>query len=536
MSPVVAKVYGGPGTGKTAWVAADIRHQLEAGASDTAFLAIAFTNAAVDVLLDRLPLPQGRVRTLHSLGRREGDRVLGGRGPNGYRPDRIGGHSMRWPTGTDEWGEPAGEGGDQLMAAVNLLRVKRAPWERWPTAAQRFMQALDDLLRNEPLQDFPSMLEHLIDEPPRFPALRFLYVDEAQDLSPLQWASVEAFVEANPTIGRVVLAGDDDQSLYSYQGVDPLGMVKVNLGYEDSPPPLAVSHRCAVSPFGLAQSIIKSVPGRVPKEIEARESDARWQRTSATMRDSSEIARSALRMAEAGTVGVLAASNAMLAPVIREMRNQGIPYGEPPQRGKEADAWRSPLATSAAQALASFERGYELTNADALALAKGVRTEYVDADALRELRNGLKTGAIEERTFYADAGRTLDVLFPDLPGDGDLLAWYETRARTSRHDEGLGPYLARVVRQHGWGVLEPGYTPAIAVRTIHRAKGSEYDRVILGADAPAPAVEAGDWPSMRRAAYVGVTRAREDVLLTSPAVRKGKRSRRRDSLPLGIAG
>lgn len=58
------------------------------------------------------------------------------------------------------------------------------------------------------LLDFTDLLENLLLDPDRLPKLEMTIIDEAQDLSRLQWRLVEALAERS---SRMFLAGDDDQ-------------------------------------------------------------------------------------------------------------------------------------------------------------------------------------------------------------------------------------------------------------------------------------------------------------------------------------
>ena len=64
--------------------------------------------------------------------------------------------------------------------------------------------------------DFTDMLEEFIamDECPRIDAL---FVDEAQDLSPLQWKLYDILKQKSKDI---YLAGDDDQAIFAWAGAD----------------------------------------------------------------------------------------------------------------------------------------------------------------------------------------------------------------------------------------------------------------------------------------------------------------------------
>jgi DNA helicase II / ATP-dependent DNA helicase PcrA len=50
------------------------------------------------------------------------------------------------------------------------------------------------------------------------PELDVVFLDEAQDLSPLQW---KMFFYIESKCKRSYIAGDDDQTIYTFQGADP---------------------------------------------------------------------------------------------------------------------------------------------------------------------------------------------------------------------------------------------------------------------------------------------------------------------------
>jgi hypothetical protein len=90
--------------------------------------------------------------------------------------------------------------------------------------------------RSKNLLDFTDLLEMIVNEPERLPMLEVLIVDEAQDLSRLQWMMVEALTVRSK---RTFLAGDDDQAIFFFAGAD----VKSFLAFEGSVTILNHSYR-----------------------------------------------------------------------------------------------------------------------------------------------------------------------------------------------------------------------------------------------------------------------------------------------------
>ena len=65
--------------------------------------------------------------------------------------------------------------------------------------------------------EFSDMISKFV-EGDKCPPLHCVFLDEAQDLSPLQW---DMFFYIESKCARSYIAGDDDQTIYTFQGADP---------------------------------------------------------------------------------------------------------------------------------------------------------------------------------------------------------------------------------------------------------------------------------------------------------------------------
>lgn len=81
-------------------------------------------------------------------------------------------------------------------------------------------------------------------------------VDEAQDLSPIQWELIKSI-----TKHHMIISGDDDQALFRWCGADPHGMLKI----ANTTEVLSQSYRVPRKAHALAESTIKQVTNRVGK-------------------------------------------------------------------------------------------------------------------------------------------------------------------------------------------------------------------------------------------------------------------------------
>jgi DNA helicase II / ATP-dependent DNA helicase PcrA len=67
------------------------------------------------------------------------------------------------------------------------------------------------------MYEFSDMISEFVKKD-KCPSLDVVFLDEAQDLSPLQW---DMFFYIESRCKRSYIAGDDDQTIYSFQGADP---------------------------------------------------------------------------------------------------------------------------------------------------------------------------------------------------------------------------------------------------------------------------------------------------------------------------
>jgi DNA helicase-2/ATP-dependent DNA helicase PcrA len=65
--------------------------------------------------------------------------------------------------------------------------------------------------------EFNDMIKLLIDQPENIPEFDVIFIDEAQDLSPLQWKLYDILKTKTKDI---YLAGDDDQAIFAWAGAD----------------------------------------------------------------------------------------------------------------------------------------------------------------------------------------------------------------------------------------------------------------------------------------------------------------------------
>ena len=87
-----------------------------------------------------------------------------------------------------------------------------------------YWKTLDHISKNlinykttKQLYDFNDMIKMLTDKPEKIPEFDVIFIDEAQDLSPLQWKLYDVLKTKTKDM---YLAGDDDQAIFAWAGAD----------------------------------------------------------------------------------------------------------------------------------------------------------------------------------------------------------------------------------------------------------------------------------------------------------------------------
>ena len=158
-------------------------------------------------------------------------------------------------------------------------------------------------------------------------ACRTMLVDEFQDLTPAHLLLIRLLAAPG---GAVFGVGDDDQTIYGYNGADPGWLIDFGELFPGAGAhPLEVNYRCPGGVVELADRLLRHNSRRVDKTIRADSDDAGgW-----TVDDSvdpvaatADAVRAALSAGAAtADVAVLARVNAVLAPVQVALVSEGIP-------------------------------------------------------------------------------------------------------------------------------------------------------------------------------------------------------------------
>ena len=363
LSPTVC-VLAGAGSGKTRVLTRRIAYRALAGtAKPEHTLALTFTRKAAGELQERLaglglagPVNAGTFHSLafHQLRRWWADR----RSPE---PALL--QSKVRLLGELTGGRSGLEGAStaDLAAAIEWAKARLVPPDHFVTAAQKANRELpadpnavaslyaryEDEKRRRRLVDFDDLLvryAQALASDGRFAAGQrwrwaHVFVDELQDINPLQWQVLQGLLDGNDDL---FVVGDPNQAIYGWNGADPEFLA----GFPRRFPGAEVvrlddNHRSSPQVLAAATAIL----GRQSAgETRSRRPDGPAPTLRCFRTNLSEASGIAAEICEAATSGlawhdmaVLGRTNSQLVAVMEALVKAGVPYRAP---GAALDAAR----------------------------------------------------------------------------------------------------------------------------------------------------------------------------------------------------
>lgn len=422
-------------------------------------------------------------RTLHSLAYRclrvSNNEIMK---PEHYREfARSAGLDMSVSVGDDEF---VVHTDNPILNEINLARIRgvdlRTHYNRSQIKIEWFhFEYVERAYRHykyeNNLLDFTDLLEQIVQEPDYLPKLEVLIVDEAQDLSRLQW---EMVIQLAQRANRTFIAGDDDQAVYTWAGAD----VKTFLSLDGEIKVLEQSYRVPAKVHALANRVVKRIRSRQPKEWHPRKEDGRI-----AYYESFEHVD-----VSHGDWLILASTNYMLNDLYEWLKSQGLMFERHGQRSISENILTAVLGWEA------LRKGKAIPMPVVKIVYKHLGTEFV--------KRGFKT--------LRDIDPNNEFTLSELQASYGLLTddiWHKVLTKIS---DSQRQYIISILRR---GSKLMGKVP-IKLSTIHGAKGGEADHVMLLTDlSPKFANEyAYNADDVNRLLYVGLTRAKESLHIIKP--------------------
>ena len=234
---MIYKYYGPPGTGKTHRLISRAKAYVRIGTPLHKIGYFAFTRKAAKEARERMPIDDKKLehfQTLHSFAYN----TLGLQEENIMQPfhyedlgkqlgirvkysDKYNEEESHFLTCNDPYFQLIGR-------AINRDVSIREEFDRnehdrkqikWSTL-KHIHDNLMEYKKQAKLQDFNDIINNVLEKVPQFDVI---FIDEAQDLSPLQWKLYDKLKENSKD---VYLAGDDDQAIFAWAGADVERFIK----------------------------------------------------------------------------------------------------------------------------------------------------------------------------------------------------------------------------------------------------------------------------------------------------------------------
>ncbi|KVF14388.1 ATP-dependent helicase [Burkholderia multivorans] len=274
-------VLAGPGSGKTATLTARVARLVEQSRDESyRILCLTFTRKAAAEMRERLLklVPDARDRVLLTTFHSFATDILRQHGSHfGLSPDfEILEESERVGLLRSVLAEKSDEltkfvSAEKALTAIDFLLRNVTPDAQVPsllkdTEAGQQLQTLfvryKELLKQQNCLDYGSILyfcEELLRERPRVSkqlrtVYRFVCVDEFQDTNAAQYRVLRVLVPDRDA--NVFIVGDDDQTIYQWNGASPARVKELEQHYDLTTIQLPENYRCPPEVVALANALI----------------------------------------------------------------------------------------------------------------------------------------------------------------------------------------------------------------------------------------------------------------------------------------
>ena len=479
---MIRKIYGPPGTGKTTRLINYVKTLVKFGTPIDKIGYFAFTKKAAEEAINRtLDLyPKYSIkdlkyfRTLHSFAFAQ----LGLKKSNVMQDEhyedigrKLGIEVTVYSSGEENTGFVNSD--SEYFNIINAARIKGITIEE-EYNTDMYSQDIDKhllkILKDEVdnykkaygLVDFTDMIEKF-NVAELCPKYDVVFIDEAQDLSPIQWKMYDILKKNSK---HVILAGDDDQAIYGWAGADVYR-------FQSEPAKDIILPQSYRIP-GAVQDIANCILNRIPDN---RRIKKKW--SPRPEKGYVEYVTSMENLPlHSGDWLILARTNNKLKNLVPELRERGLYF-----EIKNRKSYRARLYKS----IQDYTRW---TKGDHLSLS-----ECKDLFEFLELNTELK----EERMYDL---KEFGYSFTDY--------WYEV----FKADPEECLYIREMIRQ-GEKLSDD---PRIKLSTIHAAKGGEATNVLIILDNTKKIREAVDrnldtQNEEHRVWYVGITRTKQNLYI-----------------------
>ncbi|WP_430504342.1 UvrD-helicase domain-containing protein [Haloparvum sp. PAK95] len=568
--PTVTRLFGGPGSGKTTALLDRVEALIEEDGIDVRdVLVVSYTRAAAaeirERLAERLDISprtlQGNVCTMHAkayelLDLSRGDVVdedakeefcedfgiefedeYGGAGRRTARSTTLGNKIIATSQWLQRTNRDVADWYD-VPFQWDVEEVRLPPEEdpnaqegnkytpTWPSDDDRI--DIPEAIRGwraykgeEGVVGFADMLER-VKQRSLIPNVEYLVIDEFQDITTLQY---EVYEEWRPHVERALIAGDDDQVVYAWQGADPDLLLDTPVS-EDVV--LPNSYRLPSEILNVVNAEIRHIDKRQEKDLRPRKEGGVVEGIESP--SMIELVRNVRYTVEddEGSVMILFRARYQMFDFIDEFIDYGIPF----TLLTDGRMWTDRLQ--------DYVHAIEKLAADD-------PVNGLEARRLADMLQESAFGTNERDEFYdflddkEDAADVEDVAEIEIPADqiGNFVPFMPDKASAGDMVRKVTSFQRNTVKAYFDGDYQDVEPTRVRVGTIHSAKGREADHVFVSTDLTEKVVEqmvaTVDDPTdvdgadeeftsttspvpvltdnERRVFYVGISRARERLVI-----------------------
>ena len=489
-------ILGPPGTGKTTTLLNLVDEFIKSGTRPQEIGYFSFTKKAAREAATRASEKFGLsiendliyFKTLHSLAFKmlsiTKDKMMS---PEDYKEF---GNKCNIPIKTASYSDENGifNSDNEYLTIINTARIKKMDLMDCYDLRKNLLDIERDTLflldqelkrykKEKGLKDFTDLLEEFV-EKDLSPQFKVLFIDEAQDLSHLQWEMVKTIWKKAE---KTYIAGDDDQAIFKWAGAD----VDHFIALKDEVDEIKVLNQSYRIPGGpiheLSQRIISRIKNRYEKDYKPREETG-------ILRYHTDITQ--LDMSK-GEWTVLASANYFLDGVKELCELQGWYYQ---YKGFNSIKLELLVALSNWE---DFRNGMPLNYLQIKNIYK-----YLGAYVAPQYRDG-KTLKTEESYLINDCMQKHGLLTNEV--------WYKSF-------EGVDTITENYIRNMRANGEKINKTPRIIMSTIHSFKGGERDNICILTDLTAAAIRQNEYDpdELHRLYYTACTRAKKELHIIEP--------------------
>ncbi len=494
------KVYGPPGTGKTKYCLDLLCEHLEAG---DRVLFLSFTRAAKLEAESRLiktfnTVPDAAtVKTIHALSLK----ILGIKADALFEKRQTTAKFYESLNTVYHGNSKRRNNISEALAYHNYLRnteqeacggYQGLPFTD-PACTEAMIEHFEGWKQGQGYVDFTDLLTKVACGMGTIDPYDVVIIDEAQDLTTLQWRVVDRLYEKAQ---RVYVVGDDDQAIYSFLGAN----VRAFLSWRcDAMNVLGHTYRLPRNVLDYSMRLAIQINGRQTKTVKSAE------REGTILADINML--ESLNYGTRDSELFLVRNEYMLRRVERLLHRAGVPYKSPFSPYTSGVGFEG----RAFQAISALHRW----RTESLSTRDWRKIKHVLRPSFVELIQDEQEAATEDRPEGIPALKSIFQSTEDFDKEG----WYEMFIPN------MSPQTSSMFRytlsQHS---IEKCANPTLTLSTIHGAKGQEADRVYV-CSALTNKLHRGIETNYdeHRLFYVAVTRTKDElIILNDPEAGKNR--------------